>query len=189
MGLRSVRGLATIVLTGAPDRRERRRSGVAGRGGRKHCCKCGRRGGGHVDETAIPNPPGRRRLARSLPRTADAATQAYLDRLPVDVVARSNDYFEGGYWLQLWNFLLGLGHRRVPARRPACSARMRDWAERVGRKPRPARRALRCAVRGRSLACSRCPLTIYQGYFREHQYGMATQSFGPWFASSSRAWR
>jgi STE24 endopeptidase len=25
------------------------------------------------------------------------------------------------------------------------------------------------------------PLTIYQGYFREHQYAMATQSFGPWF--------
>jgi len=25
------------------------------------------------------------------------------------------------------------------------------------------------------------PLTIYQGYVREHQYAMATQSFGPWF--------
>jgi STE24 endopeptidase len=25
------------------------------------------------------------------------------------------------------------------------------------------------------------PLTIYQGFFREHQYGMATQAFGPWF--------
>src|SRR6476469_5887641 len=35
----------------------------------------------------------------TLPRDADAATQAYLDRLPSDVVARSNAYFEGGYWL------------------------------------------------------------------------------------------
>jgi len=25
------------------------------------------------------------------------------------------------------------------------------------------------------------PLTIYAGYFREHSYGLANQSFGPWF--------
>src|SRR5262249_44251504 len=25
------------------------------------------------------------------------------------------------------------------------------------------------------------PLTIYQGFIREHQYEMATQTFGPWF--------
>lgn len=69
----------------------------------------------------------------SLPRNADAATQAYMDRLPADVVARSNAYFEGGYWLQLWNFLLGLGISVVllGGRR---SARVRDWAQRVGRK-------------------------------------------------------
>ena len=25
------------------------------------------------------------------------------------------------------------------------------------------------------------PLGVYSGYFREHAYGLATQSFGPWF--------
>ena len=115
-----------------------------------------------------------------LPRAADAATQAYLDRLPVDVVARANDYFEGGYWLQLWNFLLGLAVALflLAGRR---SARMRDWAQRVGRKP-----FLRDAIFGAMYAVAAwllsLPLTIYQGYFREHQYAMATQSFGPWFA-------
>src|SRR5678816_2319140 len=70
----------------------------------------------------------------TLPRDADAAKQAYLDRLPIDVVARSNAYFEGGYWLQLWNLLLGLAVAifLLAGRR---SARMRDWAQRVGRKP------------------------------------------------------
>src|SRR5262249_44341831 len=24
------------------------------------------------------------------------------------------------------------------------------------------------------------PLGVYEGYFREHQYGLATQTFGPW---------
>lgn len=114
-----------------------------------------------------------------LPRDADAATQAYMDRLPPDVVARANSYFEGGYWLQLWNFLLGLaisvallGGRR--------SARVRDWAQRVGRKG-----LLRDAIYGGFFAMAgwllALPLTIYQGYFREHAYGMATQTFGPWF--------
>ena len=114
-----------------------------------------------------------------LPRNADAATQAYLDRLPPAVVARANSYFEGGYWLQLWNFLLGLaisvallGGRR--------SARVRDWAQRVGRKG-----LLRDAIYGGFFAVAAwvlsLPLTIYQGYFREHAYGMATQTFGPWF--------
>jgi len=115
----------------------------------------------------------------SLPRDAEAATKAYLDRLPVDVVARSNDYFEGGYWLLLWNFLLGLAIAvfLLAGRR---AARMRDWAGRVGRKP-----FLRDALFGALYAVAAwalsLPLTIYQGYFREHQYAMATQSFGPWF--------
>jgi STE24 endopeptidase len=114
-----------------------------------------------------------------LPRNADAATQAYLDRLPADVVARSNAYFEGGYWLQLWNFLLGLAIAAVllAGRR---SSRMRDWAERVGRKA-----WLRDAIYGALYAAAAwllsLPLVIYQGYFREHQYAMATQTFGPWF--------
>ena len=114
-----------------------------------------------------------------LPRNADAATQAYLDRLAPGVVARANAYFEGGYWLQLWNFLLGLavalallGRRR--------SARVRDWAQRVGRKG-----FVGDAIYGGFFSVAgwllSLPLTIYQGYFREHAYGMATQTFGPWF--------
>jgi len=115
----------------------------------------------------------------TLPRDADAATQAYLDRLPIDVVARSNAYFEGGYWLQLWNLLLGLAVALIllTGRR---AARMRDWAQRIGRKP-----FLRDAIFGALYAVAAwllsLPLTIYQGYVREHQYAMATQSFGPWF--------
>jgi STE24 endopeptidase len=120
------------------------------------------------------------RWRAGLPRDADAATQAYLDRLPAEVVSRSNAYFEGGYWLQLWNLLLGLAIAvfLLSGRR---SARVRDWAQRVGRKP-----FLRDAIYGAAYAVAAwllsLPLTIYQGYFREHQYAMATQTFGPWFA-------
>jgi len=114
----------------------------------------------------------------SLPRDADTATQAYMDRMPAAAVARSNAYFEGGYWLQLWNFLLGLAISAIVlgGRR---SARVRDWAQRVGRKA-----FFRDAIYGGFFSIATfalsLPLTIYQGFVREHDYGMATQTFGPW---------
>jgi STE24 endopeptidase len=35
----------------------------------------------------------------------DAATEAYMAMMPPAAVARSNAYFEGSYWLILWDFL------------------------------------------------------------------------------------
>ena len=116
----------------------------------------------------------------SLPRNADAATQAYLDRLPADVVARSNAYFEGGYWLQLWNFLAVLAVSWLLLRN-RISARVRDACQRIGRFGF-VRDALYGAFFSVASAVLTVPLSIYQGYFREHQYGMANQTFGPWLA-------
>src|SRR2546423_7574699 len=31
------------------------------------------------------------------------------------------------------------------------------------------------------------PMTVYEGYFREHQYGLATQTFGPWMFDQFKA--
>jgi STE24 endopeptidase len=36
---------------------------------------------------------------------AAGATDAYLATVPPDKKARSDAYFEGGYWIQLWSFL------------------------------------------------------------------------------------
>ena len=114
----------------------------------------------------------------SLPRNAEEATKAYMGRLSPEVVARANSYFEGGYWLQLWNFLMGLAISLVLLGRER-SSQVRDWAQRVGKKA-----FLRDAIYGGFFAVSSwllsLPLTVYQGYFREHSYGMATQTFGPW---------
>jgi STE24 endopeptidase len=115
----------------------------------------------------------------ALPHEADKAVQAYMDRLPQATIARANAYFEGGYWLILWNFLLGLAIAwwMLAGRR---SARVRDWAYRVGRRPfvADALFGLVYWLAGWGLAL---PLTVYQFYFREHQYDLATQTFGPWF--------
>src|SRR6266853_5341496 len=55
-----------------------------------------------------------------------AATNAYLATVPPDKKARSDAYFEGGYWLQLWDFLFGVAVA-IFLLQSRLSARMRDW--------------------------------------------------------------
>ncbi len=116
----------------------------------------------------------------SLPRDAAAATQAYLDRLPAAAVQRSDAYFEGRYWLELWEFLLGLGVAALMLHGHR-AARVRDWAQRVGRKA-----FFRDALFGGVYAVAAwvllLPLTVYQGFVRETAYGMSTQTLAAWSA-------
>jgi len=64
------------------------------------------------------------------------------------------------------------------------SAGMRDraerLAERLGRGFRWTATFLYWAQVFTAITFLQCPLAIYEGYFREHQYGLATQTFGPW---------
>ncbi len=109
----------------------------------------------------------------------EAATQAYMDLLSPAEKARSDAYFEGGYWLQLWSFLYSLGVAWLLLSRRR-SARLRDWCERVTR-----RRWLRvywyAVLYFFLLFALTLPLTIYADFIREHAYGLANQSFAPWF--------
>jgi len=115
---------------------------------------------------------------------AERATDAYLATVPPDQKARSDAYFEGGYWLQVWDFLydaaifwalLAFGW----------SVAMRDRAERLVRA-----RALQTLVYWLQfvvvVSVASFPLSVYQDFYREHQYGLATQTFGPWFFDQSK---
>ena len=177
MRVRSIRLLASVVLVGALGVANAADAPPANPAGSATTAAGAAPAGATAAQFRIR--PVDDRWRADLPRDPDAATQAYLDRLPADVVARSNAYFEGGYWLQLWNLLLGLAIAALllSGRR---SARLRDWAERVGRKG-VLRDAIFAAVYAMAAWLLSLPLTIYQGYVREHQYAMATQSFGPWF--------
>ena len=110
----------------------------------------------------------------------EAATQAYLATLSAEQKARSDSYFEGGYWLQLWSFLWSAAVL-VLLLHTGLSARMRDLSARVTRS-----RLLQPAIYwvGFLLATTilSFPLTVYAGFYREHQYGLATQSFGGWMS-------
>jgi STE24 endopeptidase len=116
----------------------------------------------------------------ALPHDAVSAVQAYLDRLSPEAIARANAYFEGGYWLMLWNLLLGLAIAWLLLA-GSRSARWRRWCLRIGRRAfiADALYGIGWWLAGWLLSL---PLSIYQGFVREHQYGLATQSFLPWFA-------
>lgn len=115
----------------------------------------------------------------ALPLDAAAATQAYLDRLSPEAVARSNAYYEGGHWLRLWNWLAGIAVAvLLLATKP--STALRDAAQRRLRW-RPLADAAYGAFYVAVGWVLTLPLSIYEGFFREHAYGMATQGFGAWF--------
>jgi STE24 endopeptidase len=109
----------------------------------------------------------------------EKATQAYMNLLSPAQRARSDAYFEGGYWLQLWGFVysLGVSWLLLANRR---SARLLEFLERVARR-RWLRNILYSAAYIVAVFVLTLPLTIYADYFREHAYGLANQTFGPWF--------
>jgi STE24 endopeptidase len=116
---------------------------------------------------------------------AQRATDAWFATVPPDKKARSDAYFEGGYWLDavqvvydvvvLWALLAS-----------GWSASMRDRAERMTR-----RRFLQTAIYAAQFivvfSIATFPYSLYRDYFREHRYGLANQALGPWFADQLKA--
>lgn len=108
----------------------------------------------------------------------NAAVDAYLAKMPPARRAQSDAYFEGGYWLILWDFLstalvmwLLLYFR--------WSARMRNAAERLTRF-RPLQTVAYWVQFMVVASVLTFPMTVYEGYFREHKYDLLNQNFSQW---------
>src|SRR5262245_63479272 len=71
-------------------------------------------------------------LQQSTPLDPVAATQAWLDSVPQDKREKSDAYFQGGYWLLLWNYLVAAGVS-ILLLFSRISARLRDLSERLTR--------------------------------------------------------
>lgn len=113
------------------------------------------------------------------PFDAESATRAYLATVNGAARAKSDAYFEGGYWLLLWGFLVGVASDYAFLRF-GWAAKLSAWAAR-----RTQRKFLASLLFALPYIFGTFVLTlpwaIYTGFVREHQYDLATQSFVPWF--------
>ena len=129
---------------------------------------------------AQENPASLRSAAQNVNASDPAAaTQAWLATIPREKREKSDAYFEGRYWLLLWNFLLAVAIS-IFLLELRISARLRDFAEGFI-KSKSLQVACYVIVYFLIVATLSFPLNLYENFFREHQYGLATQTFLPWF--------
>lgn len=128
----------------------------------------------HVPEAARPGPGF----------DAARATEAYIALLTPEQRARSDAYFEGGYWLQLWGLLYALLVAWLLLASGAARW-MRDRARRITARP-----FLSTLLFGAMFILANAvldlPLSLYQDFFREHQYGLATQTLPAWLGDAAK---
>ncbi len=117
--------------------------------------------------------------AAPLPFDPDEATRAWLATMGPEATERSNRYFEGGYWIGFANAgitivlsmaLMMLGWARG----------VRSWLEKTVK-------FYFLVVFGMAVFYTSVtsilsfPFTYYVGFMREHEFGLATQTFPEWF--------
>ena len=118
----------------------------------------------------------------ALPLDPVAATRKFMDRVQGEARVKSDAYSEGGYWLLLWDLLYGLAVAWLLLSR-RISTRIRDFAER-----RTQRRGLQTLIYAfvyiPLTALLTLPMTYYEGFYREHQYGLSNLTFLHWLGEA-----
>ncbi len=113
----------------------------------------------------------------------ETATRAWLDTLQGAARAKSDAYFEGGYWLPLWGTLIGVTIDWLFLRFRVTHA-VRAFAER-----KSTRRAfavwLTALVYTALSTLITLPWAIYTGFVRERQYDLMNQTFGGWLSEQA----
>jgi STE24 endopeptidase len=109
---------------------------------------------------------------------AEKATRAYLDTIPSDKRSASNKYFEGKYWLLLWDALFSIVIMLLLLF-TGLSRRMRDLAAKCTRFQWLqtwiyfAQFTVLTTVVG-------FPFSLWEGFYREHMYGQSEQALAGW---------
>ncbi|MEM7360381.1 MAG: M48 family metalloprotease, partial [Pseudomonadota bacterium] len=113
----------------------------------------------------------------------EAAIRSYLDTLQGDALARSNAYFEGGYWILLWGTLVAVLVDWLFLKF-RWSARFRDRAERFSKKRwlQPAIYVIPYTLLSTLLLL---PWLSYTGFFREKHYDLMNLSLGEWLTEQA----
>lgn len=114
-----------------------------------------------------------------------AETEKIMAQLPAEARAKSDAYFEGGYWLPLWETVVTLGLTFL-LYRLGVYPWLRTLAERVTRS-----RVVHGAVFFVLLALvgwvTSLPWDYYTGFAREHHYGLSNLTLAGWLRERALA--
>ena len=108
----------------------------------------------------------------------EIATQKYLDTLTPAEKEKSDAYFEGGYWLMLWNIIYDFVIVWI-----FLSLGLSQWVKRIALKAKNVniQNLIYISLYLFIVYLMTFPLNIYQAFFREHQYNLSNLTFGGWF--------
>ncbi|MEQ8303362.1 MAG: M48 family metallopeptidase [Cyclobacteriaceae bacterium] len=108
---------------------------------------------------------------------AEQATKAYLDTLTPAQKEKSDSYFEGGYWLLVWNLLYGLALAWLFMAK-GISKKIKSIASKVSTIN--LQNFIYFALYFVIAYLLSFPITVYEEFIREHQYDLSNLSFGGW---------
>jgi STE24 endopeptidase len=103
----------------------------------------------------------------------------YLNMLTPEQKVRSDSYFEGGYWIILWEFVIELAIAWI-----FLSLGLSKWIKRVASKARSINLQNLIYILMYLLLAFLIsfPYNVYTGFFREHKYGLSNMTFAGWFS-------
>ena len=107
-----------------------------------------------------------------------AATEAYLATISGEAKAKSDAYFEGGYWLTLYDVLYAVGVALLLLFTRVVAG-LRSLAERL-----PWRWLQTFVFAGLFIALTTAltfPYSMYVTFTREHEFGLSNQTYDEWF--------
>ena len=109
----------------------------------------------------------------------DISTEYYLNTLSPEQKQKSDSYFEGGYWLGLWGFLMELVIAFI-----FLSLGLSKWIKNIAEKVRNIhiQGFIYVAIYFLFSYILTFPFSLYQGFFREHKYGLSNLDFIGWFS-------
>jgi STE24 endopeptidase len=112
---------------------------------------------------------------------AIAATQQYIDKLSPEQKAKSDAYYEGGYWTILWEFVIEIVTAWI-----FLSLGLSKWIKRVASKAKKINiQNLIYIMMYVFLAfLIAFPYSIYTYFIREHSYGLSNMTFSQWLSES-----
>jgi STE24 endopeptidase len=121
----------------------------------------------------------------SLPFDPDEATRQWLATMGPESTERSNRYFEGGYIIQFVGPLISIAIS-MALMMLGIAKGVRTWLEKTVRFYFLVALGMGFFYSLVSTALT-FPFTYYVGFMREHEFGLATQTFGAWFVEYLQA--